>query len=207
MSFFIIAFVLLSAAAAYRYVISPFITKKYLSALLDEERFDSPSLIPKVLRSFMPQRSVFSSISLPVPGRDGEEIAYGTVAVNRAGIFIISRICGSGLVENPMRDERWRFLSCGSVKEFPNPFKEQENPRRLLALYAGAAGIKEVKVRTLVVYTDPTLRFSVPPSKGIMHVSEMYGRMKRLSHKGELDHKSIRAIVAAINDANDGIVR
>ena len=205
MGYFFIALALLATVAVYRYLISPVLTKRYLAALCDEMPADHPTLIPKMLRSFMSRNRVLTSLSLPIPGRDGEEIAYGTVAVNRAGIFIISRICGSGLIENPPKADRWRFLSCGSVREFPNPFKEQDNPRRLLAMYASAAGVKDVKVHTLVVYTDPSLRFSVPPSKGVMHISEMYKKMKRISAKGNLDYKSIRAITSALNDANDGV--
>ena len=206
MGYVFIILALFAAAALYRFVISPVVTERYLAALISEERADSPELIPKVLWAFMPRRRVLTSISLPVPGRDGEEIAYGTVAVTRAGIFIVSRICGNGLIENPPREEKWRFLSCGSVKEFPNPFKEQDNPRRLLAMYAGAAGVKDVKVHTIVVYTDRALRFSVPPSKGMMHVSEVYKKMRRIASKGDLDYRSIRAITKALKDANDGII-
>lgn len=203
MGYIFILLALVLTALAYRYIISPVLTEKYLFALLAEEPSDSPVLLPRILRAFMPRRQVLTSLSLPIPGREGEEIAYGTVAVNRGGIFIISRICGSGLIENPPTENRWRFLSGGTVKEFPNPFKEQDAPRRLLAAYAGAAGVKDVRVRTLVVYTDPALRFSSPPSKGIMHVSETYKRMRRLSAKGKLSYRSIRAITSALRDAND----
>lgn len=206
MRYTVIALALLGTALLYQYFILPLITKKYLSVLIEDEPTDSPSLISKVLRSFLPSRCVLTSISLPIPGRDGEEIAYGNVAVNRAGIFIISRICGNGLIENPPRGDKWRFMSCGSVKEFTNPFKAQDAPRRLLAMYAGSAGVKNVRVHTLVVYTDNELRFSSPPSKGVMHVSEMYKKMKRLSSKGNLDYKSIRAITSALKDANDGVL-
>lgn len=206
MGYLLIIPVIIVVGALYMYVIAPYLTRKYISLVLDDEPADSPTLIPKTLKAFLPRRQVLTSISLPIPGREGEEIAYGTVAVNRAGIFIISRICGNGLIDNPPQDAKWSFMSCGSVKEFPNPFKEQDAPRRLLAMYAGAAGVKNVKVHTLVVYTDPALRFANPPSKGVMHVSEIYKRMKRLSAKGNLDYKSIRAITNALRDANDGIL-
>lgn len=200
------ALALLTVAVVYRFVISPVITEKYIIALLSEEPSDSPTLVPKVFRAFMPRRRVLTALSLPIPGREGEEIAYGTVAVSRAGIFIISRICGSGVIENPPRGETWRFVSGGNIKEFPNPFKAQDAPRRLLAMYSAAAGVKNIPIHTMLVYTDPALKFSVPPSKGIMHISEAYRRMRRISAKGKLDHKSIRRVISALREANDGLI-
>jgi len=205
MGYLLIILAVLISVAVYLRVISPFLTGKYLEGLIANEPQDSPALIPKALRAFMPRRCVLTSLSLPIPGRAGEEIAYGTVAVSRAGIFIVSRICGSGLIENPPAEERWRFMSHGRVKEFPNPFREQADPRRLLALYAAAVGVENVKVHTLVVYTDGTLRFSHPPSKGTVHISQIYKRMKKLSSKGRLSYKSVRAIANALNDADGGI--
>jgi hypothetical protein len=149
---------------------------------------------------------VISSLSLPIPGREGEEVAYGTVAVSRAGIFIISRICGDGRIDNPPHEGKWRFYSHGYVKEVSNPFREQDAPRRLLAAYAAAAGVSDVKVHTWIVYTDPALKFSHPTPKGVMHLSETYRRMRRLSVKGRLSWKNIRAIMAVLKDANEGIV-
>ena len=206
MGYLLMVAVLVVTAVTYRFVLLPILTEKYLFSLLAEEPSDSPSLVPKVFRAFMPRRRVLTALSLPIPGREGEEIAYGTVAVNRAGIFIISRICGSGAIENPPRGDKWRFFSGGYIKEFANPFKEQEIPRRLLATYSAAAGVKDVPVHTLLVYTDPSLKFSVPPSKAIMHISEAYRRMKRMSAKGVLDRKKMRTVVAALKDANDGVL-
>ncbi|MBR5454088.1 MAG: hypothetical protein IKV54_08415 [Clostridia bacterium] len=152
----------------------------------------------------MPGRNVFSSFSLPIPGRAGEEISYGTVAVTRAGIFIVTRICGGGLIENPQKEATWRFLSNGNVREFPNPFKAQDSARRLLALYAERAGVSGVSVRTVLVYTDEKLRFSEPPTKGMIHISEIYRKIQRMNSKGKLSYRDIRAIVSAISDADDG---
>ena len=193
-------------ALAYRYIISPIVTERYLYSLLSEEPADSPRLVSMVFRAFLPRRSVITSLSLPIPDREGEEVAYGTVAVSRAGIFIISRICGEGRIDNSPREGKWRFFSHGYVKEFPNPFKEQEAPRRLLAAYAAAAGVSDVKVHTLIVYTDPALKFTNPPSKGIMHLSEAYRRMRKLSARGKLSRRSIRAITSTLRAANDGAV-
>ena len=201
-----IALSLLTVVGVYRWVISPIVTEKYILALLSEEPSDSPTLVPKVFKAFMPRRQVLTSISLPIPGRAGEEVAYGTVAVNRAGIFIISRICGSGVIENPPRGEKWRFVSGGNIKEFPNPFKAQESPRRLLSAYSATVGARDVPVHTLLVYTDPALKFSAPPPKGIMHISEAYRRMRRISAKGKLDRKTVRRVISALRDANDGLI-
>ena len=196
--------VLILTAVLYKYLISPFITERYITELLSAERADSPDVMPKLLRSFMPSRNVFTSFSLPIPGREGEEISYGTVAVTRSGIFIFTRICGGGLIENPQKDATWRFLSNGNVREFPNPFKAQDSARRLLGLYAERAGVDEVSVRTLVVYTDEKLRFSEPPTKGVVHISGIYRRIRRLNCKGGLSYREIRAIVSAISDAEEG---
>ena len=205
----IFAFVCFAAiiltAVFYKYLVSPFITRRYITELLATERADGPEVIPKIFRSFMPSRNVFSSFSLPIPGREGEEISYGTVAVTRAGIFIVTRICGGGLIENPQKEVTWRFLSQGNVREFPNPFKAQDSARRLLSLYAERAGVSDVCVRTLVVYTDEKLRFSEPPTKGTIHISEIYRKIQRLSRKGKLSYRDIHAIVSAISDAEEAV--
>ena len=200
----VIALAILLTVVFYKYLISPFLIERYIRDMISEEWTESSDVIAKLLRAFLPRYTVFNSISLPIPGKDGEEISYGTVAVTKAGIFIISRICGDGLIENPQKDKTWRFLSHGNVREFPNPFKEQESPRKLLSVYAGAAGVKDVRVRTLLVYADEGLRFSDPPTKGMIHASELYKRMKRLSAKGKLSYKNVKAIADAIDDASEG---
>lgn len=186
-------------------LISPRLTERYCSRKIAETPEDSAELIPKLLKAFLPGRCVFTDISLPIPGRDGEEIGYGTVAVCRGGIFIISKICGEGFIENPPGAEKWKFMNSGSVKEFPNPFKQQESPRQLLSFYASAAGENNVRIHTLIVYTDKRLRFSNPPSKGIIHVSQLYKRIQMMSARGKLTGKGVRAIAKLINDANDGL--
>ena len=200
----IILVALCMAAVLYKYVIFPVTTKRYVRELLSAEGADAPDTVAKLLRSFLPDKNVFVGISLPIPDREGEEIYYGTVDVTEAGILIITRICGSGMIENPQGESIWRFLSNGSVREFPNPFKEQDSPRRLLSLYAELAGIEDVNVRTLVVYTDEELKFSDPPPKGILHISALYARVRRLSAKGNLTNKNVCAIVSALKDACEG---
>ena len=204
----IIIIIAISAALAVPIylLISPWITEKYCDRKIAESSEDSPELIPSLLKAILPNRCVFTDISLPIPGRDGEEIGYGAVAVCRGGIFIISRICGEGLIENPPGAERWKLMNRGSVKEFPNPFKQQESPRQLLSFYANAAGEKNVRVHTLIVYTDEGLRFSNPPSKGVLHVSQLHKRIRLLSAKGALSSKGVRAIAALISEANDGLI-
>ena len=204
MVFFLIALAaVVLTAFFYRFLISPIVTEKYIREMLAVEGTDAPCAIPNILRAFVPKKNIFTSLSLPIPGKEGEEILYGTVVVTGAGIFIISRICGSGLIENPQSDVKWRFLSQGNVSEFLNPFKEQSAPRKLLSYYAESVGVKDVRVRTLVVYTDENLRFSEPITKGIIHISELYRRMKKLSSRGKLSWKSIRAISAVLAEAGE----
>lgn len=180
------------------------ITKIYIkNTLLSSDERDR-ELLPKLLKAFMPSKSVFSGISLPIPGREGEEIAYGTVAINRAGIFLLCRICGDGLLENSPTSDKWKLMNCGSVKEFPNPFKDQDAPRRLLAYYASAAGVENVRVHTLVVYTNSGLRFSNPPNKGMISVASLYKRMCGMSRKGRLSQKNVTSISRMIREVNEG---
>ena len=186
-------------------ILAPWLTEKYCLRRINEASPDSPTLIPSILKAFLPRKHIFTDISLPIPGRDGEEISYGTVAVCRAGIFIVSRICGDGLIENPPGASKWRLISRGSVTEFPNPFKDQEAPRKLLTLYADAAGAKNTRIHTMIVYTNSELRFSCPPPKGVVHVSRLYGKMRRLSSRGTLSSKDARAIAKLISDVNSGI--
>lgn len=194
-----------TVSSAIYVLLSPKITESYCRIKLTSSDPDSPELLPQLLRAFLPRKCVMTSISLPIPGKEGEEISYGTVAVTKAGIFLICRICGNGLVENRPGEETWRLMSKGSITEFPNPFKEQDAPRRLMAFYANAAGVKNVKVHTLIVYTDSGLRFSDPAGKGVIHVSSLYKRIKKLSSKGKLTVSNIRAIAGIIADANAGI--
>ena len=55
-----------------------------------------------------------------------------------------------------------------------------------------------------LVYTDEKLRFSEPPTKGMIHISELYRKIQRMNSKGKLSYRDIRAIVSAISDADDG---
>ncbi|MBR2461238.1 MAG: hypothetical protein IKB34_08440 [Clostridia bacterium] len=186
-------------------IIKPIITEKYCRERLRSADPSDPELIPQLLRAFMPSGSVLTGISLPIPGKDGEEISYGTVAVNRAGIFIISRICNEGLLENPPGAGMWKLMTRGAVTEFPNPFKEQESPRRLLAYYANAAGVRDVKVHSLIVYTNGALRFSHPPSKGTIHASVLHTRLRKANAHGKLTARNLRAIIKTVKDVNAGI--
>ncbi|MBQ9115732.1 MAG: hypothetical protein IJY04_01790 [Clostridia bacterium] len=206
MKFFLIALLFAAAVVPIYLLIMPILTEKYCREMLKSSDPTSPELIPRLLRSFMPTSHVLTSLSLPIPGKDGEEISYGTVAVNRAGIFVISRICCDGLIENPPSEDKWKLMSRGAVTEFPNPFKEQDSPRRLLAYYASAAGVKNVKVHTLIVYTTDSIRFSFPPSKGTLHVSELHKRLRRADSFGKLRFSELHAITKLLRDVNAGIV-
>lgn len=185
-------------------ILTPAVTELYIKRRLTSRADGERPKLSDILRAFMPRSRVFSGISLPIPGKYGEEIAYGTVAVNRAGIFILCRICGDGLLENPPRSDRWKLMSCGSVTEFPNPFRELDAPRRLLAYYANAAGVSDVKVHTLLVYTDPMLRFSSPPPKGIISADVLYKRLRGISKRGSLSTKNINAISSMLREVNEG---
>lgn len=185
-------------------LLTPRITELYIRNMLITSSESDPKLISKLLRSFMPTGSVFSDISLPIPGKDGEEIAYGTVAINRGGIFLISRICGDGLLENPPSADKWKLMSCGSVTEFTNPFRDQDAPRRLLAYYANAAGVSNIKVHSLLVYTNSLLRFSYPPSKGVISARSLYRRLRGISKRGKLSLKDIRSITSLLREVDAG---
>lgn len=202
--FSVLAFCTLTLA--FTWILTPPITEMYIRRRIISRADIAPPQLGDILRTFMPKRCVFSGISLPIPGKYGEEISYGTVAVNRAGIFILCRICGDGLLENPPGADKWKFMSCGSVKEFPNPFKELDAPARLLAYYANAAGVSNIKVHTLLVYTDPMLRFSFPPPKGIIAADALYKRLRGVSKRGSLSTKSINDVTTMLREVNAGNV-
>ena len=184
-------------------LISPRVTEYYCRERVTDAG-DDKELIPELLRAFMPKSNVFSGISLPIPGKEGEEIYYGTVAVNSAGIFIICRICGEGLLENPPTADKWKLMSKGKVTEFSNPFRDQDSPRRLLAYYADAAGVGGVRVHTVMVYTNSGLRFANPPSKGVIHASSLYTRFRGMSKRGRLTLAQVSAISKMLSEVNAG---
>ena len=187
--------------------VNHFITTNYLKAytsslLLNPSAFDN-DLPSKLILSAFPKKQVFHSLSLPIPGKDGEEITLGTVIVNRCGIYIICQIHGSGLIENTPTD-KWKHMNNGRYTEFDNPFRAQQNARELIEFYTKNIGLGFIKAHSLLIYTDSDLRFTQPSSRSIIKASELTKRLKNMDKLGHLTRSQVNTICKAFSDINNG---
>lgn len=173
-------------------------THKALSTL-----YESDGLPAELLYATMPKSHVFTELSLPIPSKDGEEISLGTVAVSRAGVYIICRIRGEGVIENP-NTERWRHVYNGKCTEFDNPFRLQEGARGLIEHYTKSAGLGAVKAHSLLVYTSSTLRFTHTLSRSIVSAEELSRKMAHLDKCGRLTRSEVRQTCRLLSDISSG---
>jgi len=186
-------------------LIEPMVSKKYSSALLSDRRNYNSDLPSKLAWAVLPKKCVFRSLSLPVPGRDGDEINIGTVIVGRSGVFILCQIHGSGLIENS-QDRKWCHMQNGKCAEFDNPFTAQRDARALIEYYAKNSGIEDFKAHTLILYTDPTLRFTVPQSRSVIYAGNFPTRLGKMEKFGRLSSTEVRDFCKLLSDIDQGAV-
>ena len=167
-------------------------TKRYCAEILGDQSSLNASLPSRLSLSVLPRSRVFRSVTLPIPSRDGEEIQLGTVAVNRSGIFIICQINGGGILENDPSG-KWKHIFSGRCAEYENPFKAQQGARELISYYADAVGLGDVRAHSLIIYTDPSLRFTYQKPRGLISASELPSMMSRLEKRGRLSLKEVHA--------------
>lgn len=184
-------------------LLSPRFTEAYCRKLLSEPSAFDEELPAKLLYASFPRRQIFRSLSLPIPGKEGEEINLGTVAVNRCGVYILCQIHGSGLIENPPED-KWKHMNGGHCAEFDNPFRTQQDARELIEFYAKNAGLGYVKAHSIIIYTDPSLRFTQSSARSIIGASDLNHRMRSLDKLGRLTYPQVHDICKMLSDINNG---
>ncbi len=181
----------------------PRFTESYCRRLLSDPSAFDEELPAKLLYASFPKSHVFRSLSLPIPGKEGEEINLGTVAVNRCGVYILCQIHGSGLIENPP-EAKWKHMNGGSCAEFDNPFKTQQDARELIEFYTKNAGLGYVKAHSLIIYTDPTLRFTQTSARSIINAADLNRRMRNLDKLGHLTNTQVHDVCKTLSDINSG---
>ena len=164
---------------------------------------DSDSLPAELLLTTMPKSRVFTDLSLPIPTKDGEEISLGVVAVTRAGIYIICRIQGEGLIENP-NAARWRHVYNGSCTEFDNPFRSQAGARELIEHYTKNAGLGAVKAHSMLFYTGHALRFTNTFNRSIVSAENLGRKIDALDRRGRLTRAEVRQTCRLLSDIGSG---
>lgn len=199
-------FVLIFAALSYviYIVIMPRLTAEYCKRILENPNNYDNNLVSKLLRASYSGRQIFRSLSLPVPGKDGEEIRVGTVVVNRLGVYIICQIHGGGLVDNAPR-QNWNHMTGGKCTEFANPFQSQEEARELISFYAKNYGIGDIKVHSLVIYTNGTLKFTQGQNRSIVNAINLNRKLRTLDKMGRLNMKQVRLLCRMLSDLNEGV--
>lgn len=186
-------------------LIEPRMTRRYCSSVMRDPRNINPELPSKLLRASIPQKTIFRSLSLPIPGRDGEEICIGTAVVNRSGVYILCQIHGSGVLENPTSGN-WKHINRGKCTEFENPFRMQKDARDLIEFYAKSNGMGDVKAHSMLIYTDPSLKFTNQVSRSVIEASELNERMLTLDRYGKLSSTRVREVCKMLTDINNGVV-
>ncbi len=186
-------------------LIEPKLTKRYCESVLYDPRNINATLPSKLLKASIPSSRIFRSLSLPIPGRDGEEISVGTAVVNRSGIFIMCQIHGSGVLENPPNDN-WKHINRGKCTEFENPFRMQKDARDLIEFYTKNNGLGDVKAHSLVIYSDPSLKFTHQTSRSVISATELNSRMLTFDRYGKLSPARVREVCKMLTDVNNGVI-
>ena len=169
------------------------LTASYCERLLKDKKNYGSSLPARLACAIIPSRRIFRSLSLPIPGKDGEEIQLGTVIVTKAGVFILCQINGSGILENPT-DSKWKHISSGKFTEFANPFLNQKDARTLIEYYASSYAGDDINAYSIVLYTDPSLKFTHQKPRGIISAKEFPARLSKMEKTGKLSQEQIRAV-------------
>jgi hypothetical protein len=168
------------------------LTDGYCSYLLKDPKNHDSALPAKLAAAVLPRGRIFRGVSIPIPGKDGEEIHLGTVIVSRAGIFIICQINGSGILENPP-DRKWKLISAGKFTEFENPFLHQKDARTLLEYYAASCVSPDVHAHSIVLYTGSQLKFTSQKPRGVMSAKELPSKLSKMEKTGRLTRDQVRA--------------
>lgn len=184
-------------------LLEPVLSKKYSSALLSNKKNYTSALPAKLAWAVLPKKCVFRSLSLPIPGRDGDEINIGTVIVSRCGVFILCQIHGSGLIENS-QEKKWKHLQNGRSADFDNPFTSQQDARSLLEFYAKSNGLEDVRAHTMILYTDPTLKFTVPQSRSVVYAGNFASKLSKMERVGRLSNMQVRSFCKLLTEINQG---
>ncbi len=184
-------------------LLEPRFTESYCRRLLADPSLYDEELPAKLLYASFPKSHIFRSLSLPIPGKEGEEINLGTVAVNRCGVYILCQIHGNGLIENPP-DIKWKHMNSGRCTEFDNPFRTQQDARELIEFYAKNAGLGYVKAHSIIIYTDPSLRFTQPSSRSIINAADLNRRMQNIDRLGHLTSAQVHDVCRILSDINSG---
>ncbi len=203
MSFVAISLVFFGLFFVFYKMLFPRFCDIYCKNVLAEPCGDTDILPYKLINATFPSSQIFNSLALPIPGREGEEITLGTVAVNRSGIYIICQIRGDGIVENPP-NQRWRHLVNGSSREFENPFRAQADARELIEYYAKNAGLGGVRCHSLVVYTSPRVRFTNTMSRQIIYANDLNRRFSVLDSLGRLSRSEVNDICRLLSNISQG---
>ncbi len=175
--------------------------KGYAKKLLSDGSAYNAALPSKLSLAILPQSRVFRSLTLPIPGKDGQEIQLGTVIVSRSGVFILCQINGAGILENKP-SEKWKHICGGKFSEFDNPFNVQADARTLINYYLELEGVTDVKAHTLVLYTNSGLRFTEPKSRSVIYINDFVKRLTAFERKGKLSLKQLKATCTALKEAD-----
>lgn len=184
-------------------IIEPILSRNYSACLLSKKRNYNSELPARLAHGALPKSRIFRSVSLPIPGRDGDEINIGTVIVSKCGVFILCQIHGSGLIENS-QEKKWRHMQNGRCAEFDNPFTSQQDARSLLEFYAKTNGLEDVKAHTMIIYTDPSLKFTVPQSRSVLYAGSLAAKLDKMEKVGRLSSLQVHSFCKLLTDINQG---
>lgn len=200
MIYFISALIFIAVFTVSAKILEAPMRRGYCSRLLSESNISSTALPAKLSLAVLPKWRIFRSVSLPIPGKDGQEIQLGTVIVSRSGVFIICQINGAGILENS-HSAKWKRIHNGKFTEFDNPFVAQSDARTLIEYYAEAAGYPDIKAHSLVIYTNSALRFTNPKPRGVMYAKDFATRLLSFEKRGRLSTQQIKAACSILKDA------
>ncbi len=182
-------------------ILEKILRRGYCQRLLANPAAYGTALPERLALAVLPRGRVFRSLTLPIPGKDGQEIQLGTVVVSRSGIFILCQINGGGILENNPSG-KWKHICGGKFSEFDNPFTVQGDARTLIDYYAERAGEPEIKAHSMVLYTNSSLRFVNQRSRSVICTSDFVSRLLFLEKRGRLSKAQIKTACSILKEAD-----
>ncbi len=203
MNIFIFIFTFALAYFCFDRLLSPHLTDIYCKKILSDGVAEPNMLPARLISASFPSSQIFTQLSLPIPGREGEEIHIGTVAVNRSGVYIVCQIRGEGIIENPP-DKRWTYITNGQSRDFENPFRAHASARELIEYYAKNAGLGYAKCHSLIVCTGQSLTFTYPKSRQMVSAEYLNRKFRKLDKLGRMSAYEVNDICKMLSDINQG---
>ena len=158
---------------------------------------DCEMLVYDLLRSVLPGNNVFCNLFFPVKKED--RVLWtetDSVCVTRGGVIVIEVKGAKGVIENPEQGD-WTQRYGEKVLSFHNPYEQNKGHVIAVKKALGKAGITNVPVYNLVVFTDKNARFT-NRYPWLMRADKALEFAAMLDDKAVIDKKTVAGVRKAL---------